>query len=36
MTETVTRLPRRNARPDELWQRQGQRGRDCLMLLGEG
>ena len=24
---TLTRLPRRNARPDELWQRQGQRGR---------
>lgn len=27
MTYTVTRLPRRNPRADELWQRQGQRGR---------
>lgn len=26
-TYTLTRLPRRNARADELWQRQGQRGR---------
>lgn len=24
---TLTRLPRRNPRADELWQRQGQRGR---------
>ena len=31
MTETVTRLPRRNARPDELWQRQGQRGRGAAI-----
>ena len=31
MTYTITRLPRRNARPDELWQRQGQRGRGAAI-----
>ena len=31
MTFTITRLPRRNARPDELWQRQGQRGRGAAI-----
>ena len=31
MTATITRLPRRNARPDELWQRQGQRGRGAAI-----
>ena len=31
MTVTVTRLPRRNARPDELWQRQGQRGKGAAI-----
>ena len=31
MNFTITRLPRRNARPDELWQRQGQRGRGAAI-----
>ena len=31
MATTITRLPRRNARPDELWQRQGQRGRGAAI-----
>jgi len=28
---TVTRLPRRNPRADELWQRSGQRGRGAAI-----
>ncbi len=31
MTYTVTRLPRRNPRADELWFRQGQRGRGAAI-----